>query len=262
LPRLAPAVGAAPTFQSAAGAGGAATAVPPPSPTRLQRYEASITVRVGGDGKLSRATTAATNVARSLGGYAASVVYRTPQERPGEAFLELRIPTARVQQALARLSSLGMLVQQRISVQDLQHDLEVEAAQIAQLRREVALLVAALKSPTLTPLERIELRLKLGGARRALAERTHAQRATIAEGTLARVSLVLTAAPRAQGVPHRESRVHRMLGSAVSFLGLEGTVLLYALIVVAPFVPIVALVSWGLAARRRREERRLLAAAN
>lgn len=256
LRKLAPSVAATP--EQAVGGSGATTFSP--AGARLQRYEASLTLRVGGNGKLSDATTAATRVVQSLGGYAASIVYRTPQGRAGEAFLELRVPTARVQAALARLSSFGQVLSQRVSIQDLQHDLEVEAAQIAQLRREVKLLASALESSSLTPLQRIELRLKLGAARRALAQRTHARRATVAEGTLARVSLVLTAAKPAAAAPRHEGRLHRMLGSAVSFLGLEGTILLYALIVVAPLVPIVALGWWAVGARRRRDERRLLAA--
>jgi hypothetical protein len=241
---------------------GGVAAAPPPAGGRLQRYEASITIRVGANRDLSAATTNATRIARSLGGYAASVVYRTPQGRPGQAYLELRIPTDRVQAALERLSSLGTLVQQRVSVQDLQHDLEVEAAQIAQLRREVRLLVEALKSPTVTPLQRVELRLRLGEARRALAQRTHAQRSTVAAGTLARVSLVLTETRPAAAAPHRQRRLHRMLGSAVSFLGLEATILLYGLIVIAPLAALAALAWSGLAFRRRRDERRLLSAPN
>jgi H+/gluconate symporter-like permease len=51
-----------------------------------------------------------------------------------------------------------------------------------------------------------------------------------------------------------------MLHSAVGFLGLEGTIALYALIVAGPLLLAAALV-WGLARlRKRREEQRLLTA--
>jgi hypothetical protein len=51
-----------------------------------------------------------------------------------------------------------------------------------------------------------------------------------------------------------------MLHSALGFLGLEGTIALYALIVVSPLA-VVGGLAWGLArARRRRDEQRLLAA--
>ena len=235
-----------------------AQAAPVPARGRLQRYEASITVRVPSE-RLSRATNAATRVARSLGGYAASVDFRTPVGRPGEAFLELRVPTARVQDALARLASLGSLISQRVSVEDLQADLERQTVQIAQLRRRVRALTDALKNPSLTPVQRVELHLRLADAKLALAQRTHARKATIAVGSVARISLVLTAEKKAAIVPQPRGRLGRMLDGAVSFLALEGTVALFALIVLAPLLPLVALLWWAAVARRRREERRLLA---
>jgi hypothetical protein len=267
----APATATAPAWTTATGSVGApavtkdaataqgAPAAPGPTGGRLQRYEASITVRVPRE-RLSRATNAATRIARSLGGYAASVDYRTPVGQPGEAYLELRVPTARVQDALARLASLGSLISQRVSVEDLQADLERQTAQIAQLRHRVRALTEALKNPSLTPVQRVELQLRLADAKRSLAQRTHARKATIAAGSVARISLVLTAEKKSAIVPQPRGRLGRMLDDAVSFLALEGTVALYALIVLAPLLPLVALVWWAAVARRRRDERRLLAA--
>jgi hypothetical protein len=226
---------------------------------RLTRYEASLRVRVDGTGPLARATSRATALARSLGGYAASVEYLTPAGRPGQALLELRIPAARVQDALARLAGLGTLVSQRVSARDLQRDLERETAQIAQLRQTVTLTLAALKDPAVTPVQRIQLQLRLAEAKRALAQRTHQRGATIAEGTLARVSLVLTTSTHAAAAVHHRGRLGRMVGSAASFLALEGTVALYGLVVVSPLL-LLAVLIWAAAwARRRRDEKRLLA---
>jgi hypothetical protein len=240
---------------------GAGTAAPLPATggARLTRYEASLRLRVDGVQQLSSSTHRATQIVRSLGGYAASVEYRTPAGRPGSAFLELRVPTARVQDALARLSGLGTILSQRLSVRDLQRELERETAQIAQLQESIRLTIAALKDPALTPVQRIELQLKLAEAKRALAQRTHARTATVADGTLARVSLALTTAAAAGPVaPHHEGRLGRMLGDAVSFLGLEATIGLYALVVISPFA-LLTLVGWaGLRIRRRRDEKRLL----
>jgi hypothetical protein len=237
-------------------------AAPTPPRGRLTRYLASITIRVPGGTRLPRATNEATAVARALGGYAASVEYRTPAGRPGAAYLELRVPTNRVQDALARLGGLGTLVSQRVSVQDLQNQLERQSAQIAQLRREIRLLTEALRSPSLTPLQRVQLQLRLGDAKRALAQRTHARGATIAEGTLARISLVLTEAKAGAVVPHHRGRLGRLVHGAFSFLALEATIALYALIVVAPLLLLAALAWWGALARRRRDERRLLSASS
>src|SRR3954464_7814773 len=226
---------------------------------RLTRYEASLRLRVEGAKRLADATASATRIARAYGGYAASVEYRTPAGRAGQAFLELRIPTARVQGAVARLSSLGTILSQRVSTQDLQRDLERETAQIAQLRQTVKLTLAALRDPAVTPVQRVQLQLRLAEAKRALAQRTHARGSTIAEGTLARVSLVLTS-ENAAAVVHHRGRAGRMLPRAVAFLGLEATVALYVLVVVSPFVALALLFGGATVVRRRREERRLLAA--
>src|SRR3954468_10313138 len=140
----APSAGLAPqptwTTADSAGSGGnttelqAHTAVQravgvPTSPNRLQHTDASIRVRVD---DLGTTTTRATRIATALGGYAQSVVYRTPQRGVGESFLELRIPAHNVQKALSQLAGLGVLVSQQISVQDLTNVLERQSAQIAQ----------------------------------------------------------------------------------------------------------------------------------
>src|SRR5690348_3256019 len=126
-------VGSGGTLQ--AGVTRRAVAIPAPAPNRLQHTDASIRVRVD---DLGATTTRATRIATSLGGYAQSVVYRTPQGRGGESFIELRIPAQHVKQALSELAGLGVLVSQQISIQDLTTTLERQSAQIAQLHRRVA----------------------------------------------------------------------------------------------------------------------------
>jgi hypothetical protein len=220
---------------------------------RLTQVVASLRLRVADGGALSHATGEATRIARAFGGYAASVDYRTPQGRAAQAFLELRIPTRRVQAALARLGGLGTIVSQRLATRDLENQLERQTAQIAQLREQIRLTLAALRDPSLSAVDRIRLQLKLNEAKRALGQRLHARKGTIAAGTLSRVALVLTTQQRT-AVAHTASRLHRMLASAASFLGLEATIALYALIVVSPLLPF-AVAAWWL--RRRRDERLL-----
>jgi hypothetical protein len=133
-------------------------AVPAPAPGRLQHTDASITVRVD---DLGATTTRATRIATSLGGYAQSVVYRTPQGRGGESFIELRIPAQHVKQALSALAGLGVLVSQEISIEDLTNTLERQSAQIAQLHRRIAALQAALHNPALPDAQRVLLQIRL-----------------------------------------------------------------------------------------------------
>jgi hypothetical protein len=241
---LAPALKHAPA-PSVGGTGGAFSA----APTRLQQYEASLELRVR---DVPSATTRATRIATSLGGYAQSVQYSSSSR---SASLVLRVPVQDVKVAISRLTALGTIVSQNLSVTDLQHDLQVESAQIAQLQRTIAALEAALRNPSLPDAQRIILQIRLANAKRALSERLHARTGTIAAGQSARISLQLGTKRAAAVVPHHRGRLGRIVHSAVGFLGLEAAIALYALIALSPFALVAALL-WSLReARRRRDER-------
>jgi hypothetical protein len=253
------AVGAGPldnSFDSAT----QSTLAPTTGSGRLAHTDASLEVRVPDVDHLSKATSAATRIATSLGGYAQSVDYQTPQGGNGTARIELRVPAQNVQRALARVAALGTLVSQDVSVNDLQHALQVESAQIAQLRRRIAALRAAVADPPLPDAQRVLLQIKLAESNRALSQRLHARKGTISAGTTARISLVLGTERSVITPAPPRGRTSRMLHSAVGFLGLEAMIALYALIVISPLAVLGGL-GWGLArARRRRDEQRLLAA--
>src|SRR5581483_5176245 len=88
----------APTIHSGSGAasnGGAARALPSVAgtPTRLQHTDASLEVRVK---NTSAATTKATRIATSLGGYAQSVNYNSAPGGSGTASITLRVPAQNV----------------------------------------------------------------------------------------------------------------------------------------------------------------------
>jgi len=229
------------------------TLAPTGGTARLQHTDASLQVRVPDVEHLSSATRAATRIATSLGGYAQSVDYTTPRSGNGTAYIELRVPAQNVQRALERLAGLGTLVSQNVSVQDLQHALQVQSDQIAQLRRRVAALHEALADPALPDAQRVLLQIKLAESKRALAQRLHARNGTVAAGTTARISLVLGTEQSVVAPAPNRSRTDRMVHSALGFLGLEAMVLVYALIVIG--------LGWALTRlRRRRDEERLLAA--
>jgi uncharacterized protein DUF4349 len=231
-----------------------AVAVPAASPNRLQHTDASIRVRVDNANDLGAATTRATRIATSLGGYAQSVVYRTPQGGGGASYIELRIPTARVKSALAQLAGLGVLVSQQISIEDLTAKLDRQSEQIAQLRRRIAALSAALRDAALPESQRVLIQIKLAESKRALAQRINGRKGTLAAGQTSRVSLVLTTQKKAAAAPHR-GRLGRMLHRAAGFLALEGIVVLFALIVASPFAVALGLL-WFL--RRRAVDRLLM----
>ena len=223
---------------------------------RLAHTDASLEVRVPDLDHLSSATSAATRIATSLGGYAQSVDYQTPRGGTGIASIELRVPAQNVQRALSRIAALGTLVSQNVSVNDLQHALETESAQIAQLRRRVAALRKAIADPALPDAQRVLLQIKLAESKRALSQRLHARKGTISAGTTARISLVLGTERSVITPAPPRGRASRMLHSAVGFLGLEAMIALYALIVISPLAIVAALLWFW----RRRSVDRLLAA--
>ena len=136
----------------------------------------------------------------------------------------------------------------------MQHDFEVQSAQIAGLRRTVAALQTALRNPALPEAQRVLLQIKLAESKRALFQRLHGRKGTLAAGTTARISLVLSTQKSIVPAVHHRGRLGRMLHSAVGFLGLEGTIALYALIVISPVALVPALGWWLREARRRRLE--------
>jgi Domain of unknown function (DUF4349) len=219
---------------------------------RLQHTDASLELRVANDDDLAKATTRATHVATSLGGYAQSVHYASH----GSAVLDLRIPAQNVQSAISRLSALGTLVSQKISTTDLQQRLKTQSDEIAQLRRRIAALQTALKDPSLPDAQRVLLQIKLAESRRALAQRLHARQGTVTAGTMAHVALLIGTKKSVVAPPHKRGRIGRMLHSAVGFLALEGIIVVFALIVASP-IALVAFLIWFW---RRRSVDRLLAA--
>jgi hypothetical protein len=230
---------------------------------RLVHADATLQVRVPSHSALTKATNQATQIVGSLGGYAQSVQYQSFRNGTGNAFLELRVPVHKAETALARLASLGTLVSQQVSTQDLQQQYTQQTNSIGTLRREIAVYAQALQSTTLSATERVAIQIKLENARHSLKLLQKARTATVAQGATANVSLTLTTNKDAGIVPahHSTGRFDRLLGSAARFLALEGIIVLYALVVLSPFLIIGGLTWWILRERRRREESRLLASA-
>jgi hypothetical protein len=228
---------------------------------RLVHAVASLQVGVKGK-DLSAKTNDASQIAGSFGGYAQSVRYQHSRNGYGNAVLDLRVPVQNAEKAIAKLVGLGTLLSQQVSTQDLQAKVTHQTSAIGSLRRAIAVYDKALESTTLSATERVAIQIKLNNARHALAQLRHARNATQALGATADISLLLTTQNHAI-VPahhHGSTRIGRLLGSAAHFLALEGIIVLYALIVLAPFLLLGALGWWILRERRRREERLLASA--
>jgi hypothetical protein len=228
---------------------------------RLVHAVASLQVGVKSK-DLSAKTNQASQIVASYGGYAQSVRYQASHRGYGEAFLTLKVPVQNAQAAIGRLGGLGTLLSQQVSTQDLQAKVTRQGNAIGSLRRAITVYENALNSGTLSASERVTIQIRLNNARRALSRLRHARNATQALGATADISLLLTTRSHAIVVPHHHgsTRLGRFLGSAAHFLALEGIIVLYALIVLAPVLLLGALAWWIVRERRRREERLLASA--
>lgn len=228
----------------------------PTSPGRPQRYQAELSLRVEDTSALSTASRRALEITRSLGGYVVSAVVDAPGDE-GSASLTLRVPSSRAQEAVVRLSSLGEIVSQRVSIDDLQAPLDELARRQAALTAEIAGLVRELARPGLTADERIALRARLAQARAELSD-IAGQRAQLAEEARFATFFVTIQTQGLAAVPEKQPRLERAVRSAGDALAQELAAIVYALIVVSPLLLAVALTVAWLRRRRRHEDERVL----
>jgi hypothetical protein len=211
-----------------------------PNVKRLQRYDATLGLRVKDVDALSNAARRAMNLTRSLGGYVASVQYATHEGKRGAATLVLRVPVANVQTELGELTSLGTILRQQTGILDVTRRADRESKQIAKLEHQLA---------SASPEEAAAIRLKLKTLRAKHARLLRSAR-------FARIVLSLTT-PAKQAAVAR-SRFDRTLDDAGSVLVRELEILLYALVVAGPLILLGAAGIAAGRAQRRRSDRRLL----
>ena len=229
----------------------------PPNLTRLQHYQAALTVRVDGLDALSPSTQKAMRIARALGGYVVSANFNAAKE--GASALVFKIPVGHVQQAIAKFSALGTIAAQNIQITDLQVQFNRVVKQIGATRVAIAKIDDRLADTSLSNEERVRLEQR----RARLAARLEALRTSKARtahtASLATVSLGLTTKEAAAVVkPEHRGPLGRALHDAGKILQKEASWALYALIVLGPII-LVGLVVWLLIrGGRRLSDRRLL----
>jgi Domain of unknown function (DUF4349) len=236
----------APAFKSAA---------PVPTTGRATRYAAQLTITVKNGNALSDATTQAQATVRDLGGYVVSVSFASADA--GIASLTLRVPTARVQDALTQLAALGRVVSQQAQIEDLQATLDQLDRRLTILRARIAHITALLTDTTLTSVRRSELEAQRTGLQSALRRAHQTRSGTANDARYATIQLQLQAAAKAIAPP--PSRANRILHQAGRILAWEGAGALYALVIAGPFALLGAALAFTARARRRGEESRLLA---
>jgi hypothetical protein len=237
-----------------------APSFPTPTAGRYQNYEASLTVRVKNIDALHDRTAEATRLARTYGGYVASVDESTSSAN-GRSDLVLRIPVNRVEDAYFRLAQLGTVTEQHLSIRDLDQVVQTQRRRIVQLKVQIARIGETLKSSSLPADVRLRLELQRDAAKQELTQVTGSNKATLREASLSRISLTLTSQKAAVATKSGMSRIERAARDAGSFLAGAGAVVLFLLIVLSPLIVLTLAWIFGSRAYRRREERRLLSAA-
>jgi hypothetical protein len=240
---VAPLDAQAPTFAPARV--GAAVGVAP-SATRLQRYRASLELRVANAADVSAATQRALAITRSLGGYPLGVGVDA-RGRTGDASLTLRIPREKVQEAVTRLSELGTIIASNVQIEDLQVQVNATNKRLARLQRRLT----ELRTQEQTD----EVKRQIAALTRQVQALQRSRAATVRESRFATVNLHVTTRKAAvTPVAHDDGPFHG-LGVAFTWIGI---VAVYAIALAAPFA-LLALLLW-LAARgvRRRREDALL----
>jgi multidrug efflux pump subunit AcrA (membrane-fusion protein) len=215
-----------------------------------------LTVRLASLDSMSDAMKKAIRATRAWGGYVVAANYDVPGAE-GDARLIVRIPVEHVQAAIQRFSDLGTLAAQDVSIRDVQAKLDGYTRNLLATREHIAKLRVKLAHAE-TDAQRASLDLQIAQAQRAAAELRAEQVTLKRQASFANVTLTLTTRKAAAAVPHKEGRIERTLGDAVSILALELVFVLYGLIVAAPIALLAALAFFGARIARRRSDDRLL----
>ena len=214
--------------------------VPAPNPNRVQRITTTLELRVASTQAVSDDTKQIVRIAQLLGGYPSSLVVNAAG-RSGYAEITLRIPKEHLQAAIARLSALGTIVGEHVTIQDLEARVNATTRAIARLKAElIAWQEQVQTAQTQKHIAALTDEIVTLRGRRA---------ATIRTASDATVSVELTTRPAPVPVHHRPGPLH---GLVVAFRWL-GIGAIYALALGAPLV-IVGVLAW-LAARSLRRHR-------
>jgi hypothetical protein len=226
----------------------------PATAGRAQLYDAELTLKVP---DLSAATKRALRLTRGFNGYVRSVEYGSGTER-GSAYIIVRVPVGSVQKAIVDYSAIGQILDQHVSIQDVQPQVDRRFRQMQAQRDTIAKLQAKLQSPSLSSSERAVLENRIVAARRQLVALQRAQAALRRQTSYATVSLELRSGAKAAVMPGKPGGIGRALHRSGEILADEAKVLVYVLIVGAPFFVLGGLAFAAARMRRRQAEARLL----
>jgi hypothetical protein len=237
---------AAATPKAAAGTDSALQATtPPPSSTNAQRYSATLRLRLPNANAISAATNDALRIVASMGGHPNTVDVDAAR-KDGRAYLVLKVPRHRVQEAVQKLGALGTIVGADVSIQDLQAGIDRTGRAIERLQTRLA----GLREQSQTE----EVTTQIAALTKELQRLQQKRATTLRAAQFATVKLHMQT-PVTAVQKEQEDGPLDGLGVIFRWLGIGAV---YVLALGTPLVLLVAL-GWFLARgmRRRREEQLL-----
>ena len=221
---------------------------------RAQEWDVALELRVPDNDRLSDASADAIRTTRELGGFVVSSNVST-RDRSGEARLVLRVPSRRIQDAIARLSELGTITAQNVQVQDRQDELDRLRRRIDQLRVQRAEVNLRLRTEQLTPPERLRLELQQQRLTGRLNSLTATRNGVAREVAMAEVSLTVRTGKSSSAPTEGRLEVQQETRCTSSPWPAPRV---FVLIVISPLLVIGLAVWLGRRSLRRREHERLL----
>jgi Domain of unknown function (DUF4349) len=246
--------GDSPSRTTLAGATGESALVPR---GRAVDVDLWMELRLGDADELSATAREAMKITRELGGWVAGSDVDT-KGREGTAELELRVPVARVEDAVVEFAHLGTVTSQRVETEDLQAGIDARTRRIERLERSIRVFELRLESGTLDPEEELRVRLELERRRNEAADLRRANLGDRREAATSELTLLLHTREAQALQDEDEGGAAGAAGDALELLGKAGAVALYLAIVLSPILLLLMLLWLALRKRSRRVETQLL----
>ena len=228
---------------------------PLPDTARARDVDMALELRLRDADELSAAANDAMRISRELGGFVAASRVDT-RWGEGTADITLHVPVRRLEDAVVRLSTLGTITAQDVTIQDLQRRLDQRTRRIELVQRAIRADELRLESGTLDPEERLEVELRLERSRALLRDLRRQRAALLRRAATAEIDLTLhtraaAAAPDAGGAAGAARDAFDLLGRA-------GTGLVFSAILVGPLLLVLTAAWLAFSRRSRRRDERLL----
>ena len=214
-------------------------------------------VRLTDAEELSGAANDSMTITRELGGWVAGSEIDT-QGNEGRAELALRVPVARVEDAIVRLGELGTVTGQQVETIDLQAAIDRRDVRIENLERAIRAIELRLETEDLTDAQEINLKLDLADRRNQLSDLRRGNRSDRREAATSELTLVLHTKEAPAAGKDDEEGAAGAADDALRFLGDAAAIALFLVIVLSPVVLLAVLLWIALRSRTRRIETRIL----